>query len=70
MKVAASVLSGVVFLLGAFCSASALPGQTFTVVKAEVARKGFAIRCPISDMSGAPFCIVTGQIAAQIHLQL
>ena len=62
MKMLISALSGAVLLLGCLCAASALPGQQFAAVKAQVARKAFAMRCPIGDMSGAPICTVTGRI--------
>ncbi|MBC5816049.1 MAG: hypothetical protein GIW97_05860 [Candidatus Eremiobacteraeota bacterium] len=65
MKILAALTWGALLLASTFALAYALPGDRFSDAKAAARAKGFAIRCPISEMSGAPFCTATGKVAGR-----
>jgi len=65
MKLFSAVLLGAMLLASTFSPVHALPGDTFSSVKAHVTSKGFTFRCLISELSGAPFCTVMGKVGGR-----
>jgi|GEM_PF-6213030 len=61
MKNLAALTWGALLLASPFALACALPGDRFSDTKAAARAKGFKPQCTISEMSGAPFCTVSGK---------